>query len=148
MSSPRHCEAQGDVGTRLCEAQGMSLAALVHGRGNPVYLLQPPDVRCASQCRESARDERCYNIDEYAFSHLYFLISHLYIRSALAKTGGSNGPLDYTEKLQPVLKSHLHNFFLRNPFYLGNLPRDKRKIPGIVALASIRFRRQIRAISF
>ena len=31
----------------------MSLVALVHGRGNPAYLLQSPDVRAASQDQKS-----------------------------------------------------------------------------------------------
>ena len=57
----------------------MSLAELVHGRGNPVYLLQPPDVRAASQGR------RKHSLDCFAPNALLCAT-----RSALAKTGGGN----------------------------------------------------------
>ena len=75
---PVFASARGDVGTRLCEARGMSLAALVHGRGNPVYILQSPDVRGASQSR------RRRSLD--CFAPNVFLCA---MRLALAKTGYS-----------------------------------------------------------
>ena len=46
---------ESGIGERLtpviARPKAMSLATLVYGRGNPVYLLQSPDVRGASQGR-------------------------------------------------------------------------------------------------